>query len=95
MHSEVVGRIVTALAGRDKGRNFVVTAAEPEGFVMLSDGDTRHLSRPKKKKLKHVEFHEERVDLAQLPTDKACADAFIRKALIQKGYNNKTVSEEG
>lgn len=95
MHSEVEGRIVTALAGRDRGRSFVVTAAEPEGFVMLADGDTRRLSRPKKKKLKHVEFHEERVDLAQLPTDKACADAFIRKALIEKGYNNKTVSEEG
>lgn len=95
MHSEVEGRIVTALAGRDRGRSFVVTAAEPEGFVMLADGDTRRLSRPKKKKLKHVEFHEERVDIAQLPTDKACADAFIRKALIEKGYNNKTVSEEG
>ena len=95
MHSDVEGRIVTALSGRDRGRNFVVTAAEPEGFVMLVDGKTRCFARPKKKKLKHVEFHEERVDMTLLPTDKACADAFIRKALIQKGYNNKTVSEEG
>lgn len=95
MHSEAEGRIVTALAGRDRGRSFVVTAAEPDGFVMLVDGDTRCFSRPKKKKLKHVEFHEDRLDISQLPTDKACADAFIRKALIQKGYNNKTASEEG
>jgi len=95
MHSDVEGRIVTALAGRDRGRSFVVTAAEPDGFVMLVDGDTRCFCRPKKKKLKHVEFHEDRLDIAQLPTDKACADAFIRKALIQKGYNNKTASEEG
>lgn len=95
MHSEAEGRIVTALAGRDRGRSFVVTAAEPDGFVMLVDGDTRCFSRPKKKKLKHVEFHEDRLDISQLPTDKACADAFIRKTLIQKGYNNKTASEEG
>ena len=95
MHSDVEGRIVTALAGRDRGRSFVVTAAEPDGFVMLVDGDTRCFCRPKKKKLKHVEFHEERLDLTQLPNDKACADAFIRKALIQRGYNKKTVSEEG
>ena len=95
MHSGVEGRIVTALAGRGRGRSFVVTAAEPDGFVMLVDGDTRCFSRPKKKKLKHVEFHTEQVDLTQLPTDKACADAFIRKALKEKGYNNKTVSEEG
>ena len=95
MHSDVEGRIVTALAGRDRGRSFVVTAAEPDGFVMLVDGETRRFARPKKKKLKHVEFHEERLDLTQLPNDKACADAFIRKALIQRGYNKKTVSEEG
>ncbi|MBR5292663.1 MAG: KOW domain-containing RNA-binding protein [Clostridia bacterium] len=95
MHSDVVGRIVTALSGRGRGRSFVVTAAEPDGFVMLVDGDTRCFGRPKKKKLKHVEFHEDRLDMSQLPTDKACADAFIRKALIQKGYNNKTASEEG
>ena len=95
MHSDVEGRIVTALAGRDRGRSFVVTAAEPDGFVMLVDGDTRKLSHPKKKKLKHVEFHEDMLEMSQLPTDKACADAFIRKALIQKGYNNKTASEEG
>ncbi|MBQ4611072.1 MAG: KOW domain-containing RNA-binding protein [Clostridia bacterium] len=95
MRSEVEGRIVTALSGRDRGRTFVVAAAEPEGFVMLVDGETRRFARPKKKKLKHVEFHEERLDLTQLPNDKACADAFIRKALIQRGYNKKTVSEEG
>lgn len=95
MHSEVVGMIVTALAGRDSGRAFVVVAAEPEGFVMLADGDTRSLKRPKKKKLKHVKFHGDRLDMTMLPVDTACADAFIRKALNQKGYNNKTASEEG
>ena len=55
MHSDVEGRIVTALAGRDRGRSFVVTAAEPDGFVMLVDGDTRCFCRPKKKKLKHLQ----------------------------------------
>lgn len=95
MHSEAVGMIVTALSGRDRGRCFVVISAEPEGYVMLADGRTRSLGRPKKKKLKHVRFHQDRLDMTMLPEDTACADAFIRKALIQKGYNNKTASEEG
>ena len=95
MHSDVEGRIVTALSGRDRGRSFVVTAAEPEGFVMLSDGETRRFGRPKKKKLKHVEFLEDKVNIADFPKDRNCADAFIRKTLKEKGYNNKTVSEEG
>ena len=95
MRSDVIGRVVTAKAGRDSGRSFVVVAAEGEEFVMICDGGLRKSARPKKKKLKHLAFESERIDLSSMPGDPGCADAFIRKALKELGNNHNTVSEEG
>lgn len=50
-----VSDIVRSVNGRDRGRCFLVIAAE-EPFVYLSDGRTRRVEKPKKKKCKHVEF---------------------------------------
>ena len=93
MHNDIIGSIVTSKAGRDKGRTFVVTATEGEEFVMLADGETR-VSRPKKKKLKHLSFEEGRLEVTKLPEDAMLADAAIRKSLSSLGYKDKTVSKE-
>ena len=47
--------IVSSLAGRDKGRLFIVMETEPD-FVYLVDGKLRKLESPKKKRRKHVAF---------------------------------------
>lgn len=47
------GSLVYSRAGRDKGTLFVVLSFEGE-YVYLSDGDTRRVEKPKKKKLKHI-----------------------------------------
>ncbi len=47
------GMLVYSKAGRDKGKLFVVLSIEND-FVYLSDGDTRHVNNPKKKKIKHI-----------------------------------------
>lgn len=47
--------IVSSLAGRDKGRLFIVMETEPD-FVYLVDGKLRKLEAPKKKRRKHVAF---------------------------------------
>ena len=47
--------IVKATAGRDKGKLFFVLAVEGE-YLLLADGKTRRLERPKRKKRKHVVF---------------------------------------
>lgn len=47
--------IVFSLAGRDKGRLFIVMETEPD-FVYLVDGKLRKLETPKKKRRKHVAF---------------------------------------
>jgi ribosomal protein L14E/L6E/L27E len=52
------GQIVISKAGRDKGEIFVVIATEvtPQGeFALLVDGAARPLSRPKRKKRKHIQ----------------------------------------
>ncbi|MBR5257833.1 MAG: hypothetical protein IK019_05040 [Clostridia bacterium] len=52
--SIVPGCLVKSKAGRDEGRLFLVIESLDENYVLLSDGDTRKVSRPKKKKLKHL-----------------------------------------
>ena len=47
--------IVKSAAGRDRGRLFFVLGTEGE-FLLLADGKSRKLERPKRKKRKHVTF---------------------------------------
>ena len=47
------GMLVYSKAGRDKGKLFVVLDTKDD-FVYLSDGDTRRIAAPKKKKIKHI-----------------------------------------
>ncbi len=47
--------VVRSLAGRDAGRLFFVFQADAES-VMLVDGKVRPVERPKRKKIKHIEF---------------------------------------
>lgn len=51
----VKGVVVKAVAGRDSGRYFIVVDYE-DNFVWISDGKTRKLESPKKKKIKHLHF---------------------------------------
>ena len=50
------GCVVKSLAGRDGGRLFVVSAPAGEGYIYITDGRTRKVEHPKKKKLRHVEY---------------------------------------
>ena len=47
--------IVQSAAGRDKGRLFFVLETEGD-FLLLADGKTRRVERPKRKKRKHTVF---------------------------------------
>ena len=48
------GRLCRSLAGRDRGGYFIVVGTEPDGRILIADGKTRPLGRPKKKKAKHL-----------------------------------------
>lgn len=47
------GMIVRSMAGRDRGKFMVITAVEGD-FAYIADGKERKLSKPKKKRLKHL-----------------------------------------
>ena len=50
-----VGQVVYAKGGHDKGKAFIVTEIE-EDFLYLTDGKSRKMDKPKKKKTKHVQI---------------------------------------
>lgn len=48
-----IGTVVRSAAGHDKGRFMVITALEGD-FAYVADGKERKLSKPKKKRFKHI-----------------------------------------
>ncbi len=61
--------IVRSRAGHDKGEFFVILQLEGD-YAFISDGKSRKLENPKKKKLKHLFPTNIRVEKELLCTDK-------------------------
>jgi ribosomal protein L14E/L6E/L27E len=83
------GQIVIVKKGRDKGRFMVVLAVglcEEKVYLTLADGKTRTLSKPKKKKAKHVQPTNSYVDLTRAGP-RGLQDADIRKMLGEEVYH--------
>ena len=77
-----VGQVVRALAGRDKGRLFIVTEVLDDGYVRIADGAKRKIEAPKRKKSKHLQKYDLIIES-------------ISEALIQgKGPENSLIRRE-
>lgn len=78
-----IGQIVKSKAGRDKGRIFLISEVLDEQFVLVSDGDLRKLSAPKKKKAKHlIIYNTVLTEFAEkLKCNENLDDAYIRELL--------------
>ena len=50
----LLGSIAISLAGRDKGRTFIIVGVLDEAYVLVADGRKRKIEKPKKKKMKHI-----------------------------------------
>ncbi len=72
--------VATSLAGRDKGRTFVIVGVLDEEHVYIADGRMRKIEKPKKKKLKHL-----KVELV--------SDADLLKALRSDKLTNRTAAK--
>lgn len=94
--NELIGTVATSLAGRDKGRSFIIVDVFDENYVFLADGCLRKLEKPKKKKLKHLKLHNAVVESVRvkLMEKKQVFDAEIRKCLLSAGFNHDRISEE-
>ncbi|MBE0600768.1 MAG: KOW domain-containing RNA-binding protein [Firmicutes bacterium] len=83
-----IGRVVLSKQGHDKGKAFLVVGLPDEKHVLIADGESRKLAKPKKKQIKHVSpkpyvAHEA---LDSIAGNVQTADSDIRKAL--KTYLN-------
>jgi large subunit ribosomal protein L14e len=83
MESIALGQIVHSKAGRDKGKYFIVIEIVDKDYVMLVDGDLRKIANPKRKKLKHLVFHEWVAEdiVKDVKEKNMIVDAQIRKSL--------------
>ncbi len=52
------GQLVRSLAGRDKGKHYLVLQELDEKYVLLVDGRRRPVARPKKKNKAHLQHYE-------------------------------------
>ena len=95
------GYVVFSKKGRDKGRYFVVLYTLDADFVMIADGDTRKLDRPKKKRRKHLTAcPHECPELLELYGKGQLKDSDLRRALYPiangtEGADAPTKNREG
>lgn len=52
----LLGKVVHSKSGRDKDKYFIVIGIIDAEYVYISDGDLRKFEKPKKKKIKHLNF---------------------------------------
>ncbi|MDQ0149833.1 hypothetical protein ACFO6R_08000 [Eubacterium multiforme] len=57
-NNDLIGKVVLSLAGRDKDHLYVVINVIDDQYVLLANGDTKGIKKPKKKKVKHLDFLE-------------------------------------
>lgn len=82
-----IGQVVSSKNGRDIGKIFVILEIIDDNFVLIADGKSRKIDKPKKKKIKHLNVYKkvfeeiESKDLGKYQYN----DAYIRRIL--KPYN--------
>jgi len=78
-----LGQMVKARAGRDIGRNYVIVGKIGSSGILVADGRSRRLIRPKKKNIRHVDTLKY-IDgdvAAKLQSGAQVTDEDIRRAL--------------
>ena len=86
-NNDLIGRIVLSKAGRDKNHLYVITEVIDEQYVLLTNGNTKLISNPKKKKIKHLSFLDtvdDEIKYAIINNDKS-TDLKIKKFLKFEG----------
>lgn len=53
-NNDLIGKVVSSIAGRDKNYLYVIVDQLDNDYMLLSNGNTKTIQMPKKKKLKHI-----------------------------------------
>jgi ribosomal protein L14E/L6E/L27E len=57
-NNDLIGKVVLSKAGRDKKHLYVIVRQINDDYVLLSNGNTKSMDMPKKKKIKHLSILE-------------------------------------
>ena len=86
-NNDLIGKVVLSIAGRDKDHYYVVVKELNDDYYLLSNGRTKTIQMPKKKKLKHFDVlgdAEDHIKTALAAKDKG-TDLKIKRFLKLKG----------
>lgn len=86
-----IGRVVISKAGRDAGELFVIIAILDEKYVYISNGSQRTIEKPKKKKIKHLEYTEV---IAEQIRDTIISDKRLTNSEIKKFLGSHQANKE-
>ena len=75
------GQLVRSLAGRDKGEHYFVLRELDQKHVLLVNGRSRNLDRPKKKNKVHLQHYDRSADLEELAEKNILNDSVIIRLL--------------
>lgn len=91
-----LGQIVYSKAGRDKYRYFMVVKILPDNYVLISDGETRPIEKPKRKKLKHLAVHNMVASdiKSKIESNSKIMNSDIRNSLKSMGLVNQLNGKE-
>ena len=86
-NNDLIGKVVLSIAGRDKDHYYVVVKELNDDYYLLSNGRTKTIQMPKKKKLKHMIVLEDVNDeiKASIISHDRGTDLKIKKFLKQRG----------
>lgn len=86
-NNDLIGKVVLSICGRDKDHYYVIVKKLNDDYYLLSNGRTKTIQMPKKKKLKHFNVLEDVNDeiKASVISQDRGADLKIKKFLKEKG----------
>ncbi len=87
------GQLVRSLAGRDKGKHYLVLSELDQKYVFLVDGQSRPISRPKRKNKAHLQHYDRRAAFKEAFAPDQLSDSQIVRA-IKDLLSGSAVTEE-
>ncbi|HEY8444113.1 MAG TPA: KOW domain-containing RNA-binding protein [Clostridia bacterium] len=87
-----LGRVALSVAGRDKGKYFVICGIVDDRYVLIADGKFHKIGAPKKKNLRHLKLLKQTILVEKLQNNKKIFDSELYKAL--KVFYNDDKKEE-
>lgn len=88
------GQLVRSRAGRDKGKHYLVLRKLDPKHVLLVDGSSRPLDRPKKKNIAHLQHYERQAEPNQLLEPEGLTDSQVARLMKELMPVSRTPDEE-